>query len=116
MGPSYTIEEYVTYDGVSPFADWLLGLKDKRLQAKIRARLARAAFGNFGDWKALKDAQGIYELREHSGAGYRIFYAVIDGKIVLLLAGSSKKDQQKSIAKAKEYLSDYQTRRLNHDN
>ncbi len=46
-------------------------------------------------------------MREHYGPGYRIFYAVVGKKVVLLLVGSTKKDQKKIIAKAKEYLTDY---------
>ena len=46
-------------------------------------------------------------MREHYSPGYRIFYAVVGKKLVLLLAGSTKKDQKKAIAKAKEYLADY---------
>ncbi len=63
--------------------------------------------GNFGDWKDIKGAKGVFEMREHYGPGYRIFYAVVGKKVVLLLAGSTKKDQKKTIAKAKEYLTDY---------
>ncbi len=84
-----------------------MNLKDERAQAKIRARIIRASFGNFGDWKDIKGAKGVFEMRENYGPGYRIFYAVVGKKVVLLLAGSTKKDQKKTIAKAKEYLTDY---------
>ena len=50
-------------------------------------------------------------MREHYGPGYRIFYTVIDRKIVLLLAGSSKGDQKKAIATAKLRLADYDQRK-----
>lgn len=108
----FEILEYVTEDGKKPFAIWLLSLKDKKTQVKIRARIARASLGNFGDWKSLDNANGIYEMREHYGAGFRVFYKLIGNKIVLLLAGSTKKDQDRTISKAKEYLADYE-RRMN---
>lgn len=107
---AYDIEEYVTSDGDSPFGQWLLGLKDARAQAKIRAKLARVRQGNFGDWKKLKNADGICEMREHYSPGYRVFYTVAGQKIVLLLAGSTKKDQEKTIEQAKRYLADYKRR------
>jgi len=110
MKPIYDIEEYVTDDDKAPFGDWLLGLKDKRAQAKLRARIRRAAFGNFGDWKDIRGAKGVFEMREHYGPGYRIFASVVGKKIVLLLAGSDKKDQKKAITKVREYLADYQKR------
>ena len=83
----------------------------KRAQARIRARLTRAAFGNFGDWKAVKGAAGLCEMREHHGPGYRVYYSVVGQKIVLLLAGSSKKDQNKAIAQAQLRLADYHARK-----
>ncbi|MCP4255300.1 MAG: type II toxin-antitoxin system RelE/ParE family toxin [Candidatus Scalindua sp.] len=104
----YEIETYVAKNGHSPFQEWLDGLKDKTVQTKLYARLSRASFGNFGDYKIIKGAKGLFEMREHSGGGYRIFYSVIGNKIVLLLAGSAKKDQKKAITRAKVYLADYE--------
>jgi putative component of toxin-antitoxin plasmid stabilization module len=48
-------------------------------------------------------------MREHYG--YRIFYSIIENKIVLLLAGSIKRDQKKAIETAKKYLADYERRK-----
>lgn len=50
---TYEVRESVDRKGAVPFAKWLLGLKDKRGQAKIRARIVRASLGNFGDWKRI---------------------------------------------------------------
>ncbi len=111
MQPIYEIEEYVTTNGKSPFSQWLLKLKDKRAQAKIQARLTRATFGNFGDWKNIKGAKGICEMREHYGPGYRIFYSVVENKIILLLVGAEKSDQEKAIEQAQSRLDDYTKRR-----
>jgi putative addiction module killer protein len=106
----YAIEEYVAANGKSPFAEWLLGLKDERAQAKIRARLTRVSLGNFGDWKTIKGAKNLFEMRDDFGAGYRLYYSFTGRRIILLLAGSTKRDQNKTIAKAKEYLADYERR------
>lgn len=110
MEPIYVIEDYTTDDGISPFEEWLVGLKDKRAQAKVRARITRASFGNFGDWKPIKGAAGLCEMRDHRSPGYRVFYSVVGQKIVLLLAGSTKKDQNKAIAAATARLADYESR------
>jgi putative addiction module killer protein len=110
MKPKYEIEVYEDSAGAAPFESWLLKLKDKRVQAKIQKRIDRAALGNFGDWKDIEGANGLFEMREHYGAGYRVFYSIVNRKIVLLLAGSSKKDQNRTIMKAKEYLADYKRR------
>ncbi|MEL7086955.1 MAG: type II toxin-antitoxin system RelE/ParE family toxin [Planctomycetota bacterium] len=112
MEPKYLIEEYVDEAGAAPFGKWLLGLKDKRAQARIRARITRASFGNFGDWKKVTGpgSSGLYEMREHHGPGYRVYYSVVGQTILLLLAGSTKKDQNKAIAAAQARLADYETR------
>jgi putative addiction module killer protein len=106
----YDVEEYVDTVGRMPFREWLLSLKDTVARAKLTARVDRASFGNFGDWKAVRGATGIFEMREHYGPGYRIFYSVVDQKIVLLLAGSMKRDQKKAISLAKQRLADYKKR------
>jgi putative addiction module killer protein len=106
----YEIEEYVSSTGERPFAQWLKGLRDIHAKKKILARLRRAGFGNLGDWKSLENAKGVFEMREHAGAGYRIFFSFAGKKIILLLAGSDKKDQDRTIVRAKQYLADYERR------
>jgi putative addiction module killer protein len=91
----YEVEEYVTEEGKVPFAAWLLHLKDTTGQGKLLACIRCASFGNFGDWKEIKGAKGLYEMREHYGPGYRISYTLVGKKLILLLAGSSKKYQKK---------------------
>lgn len=105
--------EYMTREGNSPFGEWFDNLKDKRAKAKIMTRLDRVSLGNFGDHKSITGAGtgGIAELREHSGPGYRIYYSIIENRIVLLLAGSSKSDQDRVITRAKKYLADYKMRK-----
>jgi len=106
----YEIRTYITQKGDIPFQEWLDGLKDAKAQTKVLTRLERARFGNFGDFKSIKGTKGLFEMRERHGAGLRIYYSVIEGKVVLLLAGSIKRDQKKMITKAREYLEDYEKR------
>jgi putative addiction module killer protein len=49
-------------------------------------------------------------MRIQYAQGFRIFYTVVGQEIVVLLAGSTKQEQDKTIAKAKEYLADYNRR------
>jgi putative addiction module killer protein len=106
----YEIEEYVTEAGTSPFAEWLKGLKDTRARMRLLARLDRASLGNLGDWKALSDAEGIASLRDHYSPGYRVYFSFVGRKIILLLAGSTKRDQKRAVRTAKAYLADYKRR------
>jgi putative addiction module killer protein len=102
------IELYETARGSCPFDDWFDGIREKRSQAKIIARLDRLRIGNFGNCKALKD--GIAELRIDYGPGFRIYYSKVGNTIVLLLCGGEKSSQSNDISKAKEYLEDYHSR------
>ena len=109
----YELEEYIKENGETPFSDWLEGFKDQKIQRKITQRIRRASLGNFGDFKKIKGSKGLFEMREHYGAGYRVFYSIVENKIVLLLAGSIKRNQDKVIKQAKEYLANYE--RNNHE-
>ena len=103
----YDLEEYTTEDGSALFSDWLNGLKDQRAQARILARLDRVQLGNLGDWKGLGGGKGLAELRDPYGPGYRIYFAIIGRRLVLLLAGSTKRDQRQAIRRAESCLADY---------
>lgn len=64
------IEEYLTPNGVSPFHQWLIGLKDAKTRAVIRLRLDRVMMGNLGEWAPV--GEGVSELKIDYGPGYRI--------------------------------------------
>lgn len=106
----YEVRVYETENGKAPFQDWLDGIKSAEAKTQIVARIRRASLGNFGDWKSLAGTSGISEMRLHLGQGFRIFYTVVGQTIILLLAGSTKSEQDRTIAKAKEYLEDYNRR------
>lgn len=47
------------------FVEWLDGLKDKRAQVRIAARLRRVEAGNLGDWQPIEG--DVSELRVDVG-------------------------------------------------
>ncbi len=102
------IRRYITKNGKIPFAEWFNLLKDRKAKLKITERLRRASLGNLGDSKFV--GKGVFELRVDYGAGYRIYFAQEEDKIILLLCGGDKSTQKKDILKAKEYWNDYQNR------
>lgn len=106
----FLVEVYQTAEGDAPFEAWLDALKDGQAVSAILARIRRASLGNFGDWKPLKGTDGLHEMRIHHGPGFRIFYSIVGGTIVLVLAGSTKSDQTRVIARAETYLADYYKR------
>ena len=99
------IKEYLTAAGRSPFADWLLALKDAPTRARVLARLNRIRLGNFGDTKHV--GQGLYEFRLAFGPGYRIYYSRDGDTVILLLCAGSKRTQRKDIERAQAYWRDY---------
>lgn len=100
-----TILIFETREGKCPFSDWLLGLKDVKGRAIIRARLERVRLGNLGDCKSIGD--GISELRIAFGPGYRVYFGQDGSKLVVLLCGGDKSTQKKDIAKAKLLWMEY---------
>jgi len=103
-------EPYVTKEGKKPYDKWLWKLKDLRAKARVAARVDRAARGNFGDYRDLNS--GVFELKDDFGPGYRIYFGIDGDEVIILLAGGDKRTQRRDILKAKEYWSDYLSRKL----
>lgn len=71
---------------------------DKRSAIRIAARLDKLALGLWGDCKVV--GTGVTELREHFGAGYRIYVSQLDRVIIVALGGGNKASQHKDIQRA----------------
>jgi len=78
----------------------LKNLRDRQAVLAISLRLTRIAVGNFGDAKPV--GSGVYELRLFTGPGYRVYYTMKGGAVVLLLIGGEKSTQERDIEKAKK--------------
>lgn len=103
-----TILNYVLPTGKVPVEDWLAAFSDAKGRAKIRARINLLRSGNPGKFKMV--GTGILELKIDFGPGYRVYYARVGDKIILLLCGGDKTTQSADIKKAAEFLSDYKRR------
>lgn len=77
------------------FMHWIKKLKDRNAVVFIAKRLQRAELGNLGDYKALADE--IYEMRIHYAGGYRLYFGIDNGKIIVLTNGGDKSTQRKDI-------------------
>jgi putative addiction module killer protein len=80
------------------FAKWLDGLRDARAKARILLRLRRLSLGNFGDWKPVGNS--VSEMRIDYGPGYRVYLTRRGDSVVILLAGGTKKSQNRDIKRA----------------
>lgn len=56
MLPVIELLRYRCDDGREPFTEWLLAVRDKVAQARIRVRLRQVQMGHFGDCKRLATA------------------------------------------------------------
>ena len=100
---------YKTKEHFSPFDRWIKSLSDIRAQAKITKAITQMEGGNFGDHKSV--GNGLYERRLDYGPGYRIYYITEGDELIIIFAGSEKKDQQGQIDASKGYLEDYNKRK-----
>ena len=80
------------------FVNWKNSLKDLKAKAAVLRRIDRAEHGNLGDIKSVGGA--VSEMRIDVGAGYRLYFTIHNGEILILLAGGDKSTQQKDIEKA----------------
>jgi putative addiction module killer protein len=100
----YELTILETNEGKTPFIDWLEKL-DIKTQARINNRISRIKSGNFGDFKSIEDK--VFELRLFFGSGYRIYYGIIEERIVLAISGGDKANQRRDIQKAKKLWATY---------
>lgn len=105
---TYEIRHYLDESGHDLYQDWLKGLRDQVAKVAIIRRVARVSVGNFGDHKFLQS--GVSELRIDVGPGYRIYYAQVGDKVILLTHGGDKRTQAADIAKAIKLLENWRER------
>ena len=99
---------YETVSGRRPFVEWFERLDGQR-QASVRRRLrAVEEYDHLGEWSSLRG--GLYEMRRAGRIGLRVYFAKIDGAVLLLLGGSGKSDQNRSIKRARARLKDFRVR------
>lgn len=91
------------------FDEWLKALRDPIGKARILARLRAGELGHFGDHAAVGD--GVFELRIHSGPGYREYYWRRGNVTYWLLCGGDKSTRRRDIRRAKLSRSTLETER-----
>lgn len=102
-----TEKEIIYYQGENgkePFKEWVNDL-DTVIRTRIYKRIDRVSMGNYGDHKSV--GSGVFELRYHFGAGYRVYFAEDGDTLVVLLVGGDKSTQSDDIETAQKYLEDY---------
>lgn len=82
------------------YSAWLDRLKDRGGRARILVRVDRLIGGNPGQHRHLTD--GVSELKIDFGPGYRVYYTLRGTRLLLLLLGGNKSNQQEDIEAAIE--------------
>jgi putative addiction module killer protein len=80
------------------FDTWLDGLKDRATRIRLSRRLDKAARGLLGDIAPV--GEGVWEMREFFGPGWRMYYVQQGAVLVVMLGGGDKSTQQTDISAA----------------
>lgn len=99
---------YQTKTGKQPAREFIHNL-DGLAKFKIFAQIDRLKDGNPGKGHGVG---GVSELVIDFGPGYRVYYAVVDGNmVILLLTAGDKRSQSMDIEMACAYYADYLERK-----
>lgn len=88
----YTVKTLPEFDA------WLDGIKDRVTRLRLARRLDKAQRGNLGDVKPV--GNGIFEMREFFGPGWRMYYVMRGDVLIVMLGGGDKSSQSEDIAVA----------------
>jgi putative addiction module killer protein len=101
------IVEYLDGRGRSPFGSWFSNI-NAHAAAKVATALVRLEGGNTPHVKSV--GRGVHEIRIEFGPGYRVYFGFSGSEIVILLAGGTKKRQDRDIATAQKRWADCKAR------
>ena len=87
-----------TVKQLDEFSDWLKSLKDGLTRQRLIKRLRKTQLGNLGDVEPV--GESVFEMREHFGPGWRMYYAQHGESLIVMLGGGDKSTQQADIRPA----------------
>jgi len=83
----------------SPVEEWLRDIRDKPTRLKILRQIDKLR----RELGVQKNLNGVTELKIDLGPGYRVYYALLGQKtLVVLIGGGDKSSQSKDIASARQ--------------
>ena len=89
------------------FVAWHQRLKDRAARIAIARRLENVEAGTLGDVKPV--GGGVSELRVSIGPGYRLYFTMRRGVVVVLLCGGDKGTQDADIRRARKMAEEIET-------
>ena len=88
----YTIKRMPEFDL------WFESIKDGLTRIRLAKRLDKAQRGLLGDVESV--GEGVFEMREFFGPGWRLYYVERKGALIVMLGGGDKSSQSDDIANA----------------
>jgi putative addiction module killer protein len=82
----YTLSMF-TVKRMPQFDAWFDGLRDGMTKCRLMVPLRKAQIGNLGDVKPV--GEGVFEMREHFGPGWRMYYAQ-RGLVLIVMLGEAR--------------------------
>lgn len=89
----------ITIKRMPQFDAWFAGIKDDMTRRRLLMRLRKVSLGNLGDVKPVGD--GVWEMREFFGPGWRMYYVQQGSVLVVMLGGGDKSNPSRDIEAAK---------------
>nr|VFJ61380.1 MAG: putative addiction module killer protein [Candidatus Kentron sp. FW] len=94
-----TLSSMFTIKRMPQFDAWIDGLRDYRTRLRLLRRIDKARRGLLGDVASV--GEGVYEMREFSGPGWRMYYVRKGKLLIVMLGGGDKSSQDNDIQAAK---------------
>ena len=80
------------------FDRWLVGIRDGMTRIRLAKRLDKVQRGLLGDVAPV--GEGVMEMREFFGPGWRMYYIEQSGMLIVMLGGGDKSTQSDDISHA----------------
>jgi putative addiction module killer protein len=80
------------------FDRWLAGIRDGMTRIRLAKRLDKVQRGLLGDVAPV--GEGVMEMREFFGPGWRMYYIEQSGMLIVMLGGGDKSTQSDDISHA----------------
>ena len=80
------------------FDRWLAGIRDGMTRIRLAKRLDKVQRGLLGDVAPV--GEGVMEMREFFGPGWRMYYVEQNGMLIVMLGGGDKSTQSDDISHA----------------
>lgn len=87
------------------FGEWLESLRDRPTRIRLARRLSKARRGILGDIKPV--GNGLFEMREFFGPGWRMYYVERSGALIIMLGGGDKSSQASDIERARQLAKEW---------